>query len=105
MSTTTVTSERDRTGWLAHASGYVELSKPRIAFLVLISVAVSYWVACWGQPNLLVLGKVLVGTLFVACSASSLNQWLERRRDAVMERTANRPLPSSRMRGIEAVGF
>ncbi|MFV1965139.1 MAG: heme o synthase [Pirellulaceae bacterium] len=105
MSTTTVTAPRDRMGWLARISDYVELSKPRIAFLVLITVAVAYWMACWGQPDLLLLGQLLAGTLLVACSASSLNQWLERRRDALMERTANRPLPSARMSAIEAVGF
>lgn len=105
MSTTTVSTPRDRMNWLARIRDYAELSKPRIAFLVLITVGVAYWMASWGQPDFLVLGKLLVGTLFVACSASSLNQWLERRRDALMERTATRPLPSARMSAVEAVGF
>jgi protoheme IX farnesyltransferase len=105
MSTTTVTTPATRPGWLARVGDYVELSKPRIAFLVLITVAVAYWMACWGQPELWMLSKLLVGTLFVASSASAVNQWLERRRDALMERTSDRPLPAARLSTLEAVAF
>jgi protoheme IX farnesyltransferase len=105
MSTTTVSTPAARIGWLARIGDYVELSKPRIAFLVLITVAVAYWMACWGQPEMWTLGKLLVGTLFVASSASALNQWLERRRDALMQRTSNRPLPAARLSAFEAVAF
>ena len=60
----------------------------------MISVAVAYWVAAGGEPDMLVLLGVLPGTLLVAASASALNQLMERRRDALMERTAQRPLPA-----------
>jgi protoheme IX farnesyltransferase len=83
----------------------VELAKPRIAILVLVAVAVSYSVALWGQPNPWVLVHLLLGTALVATSASALNQWLERDRDALMPRTADRPLASGRLGATETVVF
>jgi protoheme IX farnesyltransferase len=84
---------------------FVELTKPRIAVLELIVVLAAGFVATWGQPNPTLLLGALVGTLFVAASASAANQWLERQRDALMERTASRPLPAGRVSSSEAVVF
>ena len=47
----------------------------------------------------------LAATALVAASASIANQWLERRVDARMRRTANRPLPAGRVTGAEAVAL
>ena len=47
----------------------------------------------------------LVGTLLVASGTATLNQWMERRYDAQMRRTANRPLVSGRLKGREACWF
>jgi protoheme IX farnesyltransferase len=105
MSMTTLSAGRSRAGWLARVGAYVELGKPRIGLLVLLTVVVSHWVACWGQPDPLVMANVLVGTLLIACSASSLNQWLEWRGDARMERTAGRPLPAARLGAKETIVF
>lgn len=105
MSTSSVSIPRERDTRIAWLTDYVELSKPRIGFMVLITVAVSYWVACWGRPDVLTLGGVLLGTLLVASSASALNQWLEWRRDALMDRTASRPLPTARLGTRETWAF
>lgn len=105
MSVTTAAVQQSRAGWMVRVIDYVELSKPRIGMLVLIAVAVAYRAACNGQMDLWVLVRVLLGTFLVACSASAVNQWLERRRDALMVRTANRPLPASRLSVAEAVAF
>ena len=105
MSTTTLTFDPSRTSWLTKVADYVELTKPRIAILVLVTVAVAYACARWGQPDPTVLLHTLVGTLLVASSASALNQCLERKRDLQMDRTADRPLPSGRLRMSEAVIF
>jgi protoheme IX farnesyltransferase len=91
--------------WTARVSDYVELSKPRIATLVLVVVATSGYVARWGQPDLLTLVHAVLGTLLVASSASALNQLFERRRDGLMKRTANRPLPAGRLRSAQAALF
>ena len=106
MSTSTITIARRGLGALtARLLDYVELTKPKIAVLVLATVAVAHFVARWGQPNPWVLLHALLGTLLVASSASALNQWLERDRDALMQRTCQRPLPSGRLRSAEVVCF
>ena len=105
MSTSAVALESRRATWVGRLADYVELTKPKIAALVLVTVAVSALVARWGQPDPFVLCHALLGTLLVAASASALNQWIERRRDALMDRTAARPLPAGRLRAGEVLAF
>jgi protoheme IX farnesyltransferase len=84
---------------------YVELTKPRIVTLVLVVVATAAYIARWGQPDLSTLVHALLGSLFVAGSASAMNQLLERQPDGVMRRTAARPLPAGRLSGGETLFF
>jgi protoheme IX farnesyltransferase len=105
MSVSSLTTVNRRTGVLSRAADYVELTKPKIAVLVLITVAVAAFVGAWGQPNPWMLFHALVGTLLVAASASALNQWLEIGRDALMDRTADRPLPAGRLHPLEVLAF
>ena len=49
--------------------------------------------------------NTLIATGMVAASASTLNQWFEQDRDALMPRTQNRPLPSGRLTSLEAFVF
>lgn len=85
------------------AADYLKLAKLRIMLMELVTVAVAAVVATSGAPDLWSLGHALFGTLLVAVGASAWNQWLERHTDALMDRTADRPLPSARMSGWEAV--
>lgn len=89
---------------LARAMAYVELTKPKIALMVLVAVAAAASVASWRQPTWAV-AHALFGTLLVAASSCAANQWLERFRDSLMNRTANRPLPQGRLSSSEAVAF
>jgi protoheme IX farnesyltransferase len=80
----------------------VELTKPRITRLVTITAAVGFVLAALGrrwQPLELALAAAgaLLGTALSSAGASALNQWLERDRDALMVRTAHRPLPDGRI--------
>ena len=84
---------------------YVELTKPKISALVLVTVAVATFVAAWGPPDGWTLFHTLLGTALVAASASALNQWLERDTDARMQRTAARPLPAARLTVSQVIGF
>src|SRR5262245_57918476 len=84
---------------------YVELTKPRIALLVLFTVGIGYVLAAGAGLHWLALMHTLIGTAFVAAGASALNQYLERRTDALMRRTENRPLPAGRMHTIEVLAF
>lgn len=87
---------------------YVNLTKPRVATLVLFSVGSGVILAAlahgldipWGLVGWTVLGSALVSS-----SASALNQALEIHTDGLMPRTAKRPLPSRRVHLIEAWVF
>jgi protoheme IX farnesyltransferase len=104
MSTTIATASTVRVVSLPERlKVYGELSKPRIAVLVLMTVLVAGLLASWGQPNPLLLAWTVLGTALVAGSASVGNQWIERRRDARMFRTAGRPIPSGRIGATEAL--
>ncbi len=83
----------------------VALTKPRIAVMVLVTVATGYVLGAHGSISVARLFLTLVGTALVAGGASAWNQILERDRDGRMRRTANRPLPSGRVALGEAVAF
>ena len=89
----------------ARLSACASLTKPRIALMVLVTVAIGFLLGAPGavSPTRLVL--TLVGAGLVAGGASAWNMILERDRDARMRRTANRPLPSGRLSLLEAVSF
>lgn len=101
----------------------VELSKPRITKLVVITAAVGFglgvlarwggrgpiaaaW-SSWGSDDWVGLAVAamacLVGTGLSSAGASCLNMWWERRRDALMPRTAERPLPAKRLAAAPAL--
>jgi protoheme IX farnesyltransferase len=89
----------------ARLADYVELTKPRIAVLVLFTVAAGALLAYRGSFPLAVLLHTLLGTGLVAAGASALNQLLERHTDALMRRTENRPLPAGRLQSAEVLVF
>jgi protoheme IX farnesyltransferase len=84
---------------------YLMLTKPRIAIMALFTVAIGYLLAAGPQAQFRVLLHTLVGASLVAAGGSALNQLLERRTDARMRRTANRPLPAGRLRPEEVAAF
>lgn len=93
----TAASDRSGTGRIA---AFISLTKPRIAVMVLLTVAVGFFLGMRGASHPLALVLTVLGTGLVAAGASVWNQVLERRTDAQMRRTAMRPLP----RGIVAPG-
>ena len=105
MSTSLLTAEVRTVGVAERLAAYVELSKPKIAVLVLVTVAITAFVGSRGQLDPILLLHTLLGTALVAASSSAINHWLERRRDALMPRTADRPLPSGRLSSIETLTF
>src|SRR5437764_442420 len=105
MSVSSLTISDSRPAVFGRICDYVELTKPKIAVLELVVVLAAGMVATWGQPAPWLLVNAMLGTLLIASSASAANQWLERRRDARMERTAERPLPAGRLSSGEALGF
>jgi heme o synthase len=84
---------------------YLELTKPRITFMVALTALVGYVMGSPEAPAWAPLGAALGGTLLVAAGASTLNMLLERKSDALMRRTQERPLPSGRLRPAEVLAF
>jgi protoheme IX farnesyltransferase len=82
---------------------YLQLVRPRLALLVLVTAAAGFFLAGARTLDWLSLTHALVGTALLFGGASALNQLLERRRDALMARTANRPLPSGRLQPAEVL--
>jgi protoheme IX farnesyltransferase len=83
----------------------LELTKPRIVLMVMLTASVGYLIGVEGGPSLLALLHVLIGTGLVAAGAGALNQVVERDVDGLMRRTAGRPLPSGRMTSAEAAAI
>ncbi len=74
---------------------YIDLTKPRITWLILMSTGVGYFFGLDRESpfNWALLIHTLVGTGLIASGTAALNQWWERESDALMRRTASRPLP------------
>lgn len=86
-------------------SDYIQLTKPRINFLVLLTTLVGYALA---EPQTFLTGRLgwtLLGTALSVGSANAFNHFWERRIDALMKRTRQRPLPSGRLHPVEALIF
>jgi protoheme IX farnesyltransferase len=79
------------------SADYAALMRPRIALLVLVTVAAGCVLASAGLPDAVRLLHTLLGTALLVAGASALNQVFERHTDALMERTSTRQLPCGRL--------
>jgi protoheme IX farnesyltransferase len=84
---------------------YLELTKPRITWLILMSTAIGFYFGHGAHWDLLLLLHSLAGTALLASGTATLNQWYERDADARMQRTRNRPLPAGRLSPGRALAF
>ena len=84
----------DRVGTRRRALAYLELTKPRIGLLVMVTAVPALLLAAGGFPEPVRFWGALLGTVLAAGSAASFNHYVDRDIDAVMRRTAMRPLPS-----------
>jgi len=83
----------------------LQLTKPRITLMVLVSSAAGFVIGSSGRPDPLMLLATLLGIGLVAGGTSALNQLFERDVDALMERTKGRPLPAGRATPGAAAAF
>ena len=93
---------------------YIELTKPRITWLILMSTSIGYffglpnatdWRAFLGAIHWLPLLQTIIGTGLMASGTAALNQWFEREADRKMRRTARRPIPTGRVSSTGALAF
>ena len=75
---------------------YLELTKPRLSLLSVITTLIGYF-AARPPSNPTKLTLLFIGTSLAAGGVAALNQWLEHDTDAQMKRTADRPIPSGKV--------
>lgn len=83
----------------------LELTKPRVSGLVVLTTAAGFYLASLNDFNWMLLSLALVGTASVASGTAVLNQVMERDLDGKMRRTAGRPLPARRLDARSALLF
>ncbi len=84
---------------------YIELCKPRVVLLMLLTVLVGMYLAAPGWISLSLLGTSLLGVGFCAGSAAAINHLVDHRIDAIMARTKKRPVAHGRVSVNQAALF
>jgi protoheme IX farnesyltransferase len=86
---------------------YVSLTKPRIIELLLVTTVPTMFLASNGWPNWYLVLATLIGGALAAGGANALNNVVDRDIDALMDRTAHRPLVTGKVsvRGALALGI
>ncbi|HEY6245058.1 MAG TPA: heme o synthase [Pyrinomonadaceae bacterium] len=99
------TIERPRLSARERVSAYVELTKPRITFLIVLTSAAGFGLASRRGIDYLAMVSALFGVALLSSGIATLNQYAERDLDGLMRRTAGRPLPSGKLAPWEALAF
>ena len=86
-------------------AAYVELTKPRIAFMLVLTSAAGFYLGSFEGFNFVLFANSMIGIALLAFGVATLNQYIERKTDALMERTAKRPLPTNKISPNEALVF
>ncbi len=86
-------------------AAYLELTKPRIAFMLVLTSAAGFYLGADKSFDVVLFVNSMIGILLLAFGVATLNQVWERKSDALMERTANRPLPTQKVSFVEALVF
>lgn len=87
------------------ALDFLELTKPRVVLMVLVTTFVGFYLGVDPGAHIWRLFETLLGTALAAGGTLALNQFLEREPDALMVRTRRRPLPDGRVQPTEALLF
>jgi protoheme IX farnesyltransferase len=84
-------------------SDYLELTKPKVQSLLLLTTIATMYVA--GDPSPMLVVLTCLGGYLSAGGAGAVNHWFDRDIDLQMARTANRPVPSGRVAPHAALAF
>src|SRR2546421_988583 len=87
----------------AAARDYLELTKPKVQSLLLFTTVTTMYVA--GTPPVSRVLLTCLGGALSAGGAGAINHYLDRDIDALMTRTADRPVPSGRVSPRAALGY
>ncbi|MFI5370132.1 MAG: heme o synthase [Candidatus Eisenbacteria bacterium] len=87
------------------ALAYLELTKPRIVMLVVMTGVPALLLAAQGMPRPGLFVGTLLGTMFASMSAAAFNHYVDRDIDGLMLRTRTRPLPSGTLPASHALAL
>jgi len=93
------------TGLREKLSAYVELTKPRIAFMLVLTSAAGFYLGSTQGFDVKLFINSMIGITLLAFGVATLNQYIERITDTLMKRTARRPLPTGKLSPNEALIF
>jgi protoheme IX farnesyltransferase len=85
-------------------AAYLELTKPRITSLIVLTSAAGFCLASRSVDYVALL-SAMTGIALLSSGIATLNQYMERDLDGLMRRTADRPLPSGKLAPWEALWF
>ena len=105
MELITAIEETKAIGLREKFAAYVELTKPRIAFMLVLTSAAGFYLGATKGFDVMLFVNSMIGILLLAFGVATLNQVWERKTDALMERTAKRPLPTQKLTTTEALAF
>jgi protoheme IX farnesyltransferase len=87
------------------AGAFIELTKPRITFLVVLTAAAGFCMGSVSGIDFAGLVNMSIGIGLLSSGIGTLNQYIERDLDGLMRRTQGRPLPSGRLTPAGALGL
>lgn len=106
MDTVTVQLDGEKSvGIREKVAAYVELTKPRIAVLLVLTSAAGFYLASTGPFDTVLFANSMVAISLLAFGVATLNQVWERDLDRLMKRTSTRPLPTGKVTKNEALAF
>lgn len=105
MKTATIDNPALASSRHSFVSDLAELVKARLTLLVLLTTAVGFYLGSETPIDYRALFHAVFGTAAAAAGAAALNQWWERRADALMRRTKSRPIPAGRMPPMQALAL
>lgn len=93
----TTLDQSESTSAMSRTFDFVELMKPRLTILSVLTTLAGYYIGARGQVDLGLLVHLLGGTFLVGGGCGTINMVIEREQDAQMKRTLKRPLPAGRL--------
>ncbi len=93
------------TGARVRIAAFVELTKPRIAILLVLTSAAGFYLGSAGTFDYALFANSMISIALLAFGVATLNQYWERDLDRLMKRTSTRPLPTSKVTPTEALIF
>src|SRR3989440_7372324 len=98
-------AEIERQSLRERMSAYLDLTKPRITFLIVLTSAAGFCLGAKGGLDYLRFTHAVLGIALLSSALATLNQYMERELDGLMRRTMLRPLPSGKLAPSEALIF